>query len=238
MMIVASALMVAGASNAFAADAAAEDIAPIASGAYDWSGFYVGIHGGYSFGQSNYDVYEPGPAALYVISNPDPDGYLLGAHAGYIRQFSNGFVFGGEADLSYSSSKGSDYVSLITPTGPIADDNIWFESEIKWTASARARFGYAMDRFLPYATAGVAAARVESSLNYASYPYQQFEGTHVGWTAGIGTEYAMTEKVSIRAEYRYSDYGDQDFTTVPLSNRPTKIDFQSHDIRLGVSYKF
>ena len=80
MMMIASTLNVAGVTNALAADAAIEDVAPIAPGAYDWSGFYVGVHGGYSAGKSEYGVYELD--TLRVVADPDPRGYLAGVHAG------------------------------------------------------------------------------------------------------------------------------------------------------------
>ncbi|WP_395450013.1 outer membrane protein [Aminobacter sp. UC22_36] len=235
MMIVASALIVAGASNALAADAAIEDVAP-ASGAYDWSGFYVGVHGGYSAGKSQYGVYELD--MLRVFADPDPRGYLGGVHAGYVSQFSNGFVLGGEADLSYNASDGSGGAYLVMPYGNIPDPDVHVDAEVKWTGSARARLGYAMDRLLPYVTAGVAVARVESDFIVAGNSSQPRNDTHIGWTLGMGAEYAVTEKVSLRAEYRYSDYGVQDSNLPYLGNLPAKMGLKAQDVRFGISYKF
>jgi outer membrane immunogenic protein len=232
MMILASTLIVAGVTNALAADAAIEDVA---SGAYDWSGFYVGVHGGYSAGKSQYGVYELD--TLRVFADPDPRGYLAGVHAGYVSQFSNGFVFGGEADLSYTASDGSGGAYLVMPYGNIPDPDLHVDAEVKWTGSARARLGYAMDRLLPYVTAGVAVARVESDFISAGNPVQPRSDTHVGWTFGMGAEYAVTEKISLRAEYRYSDYGVQDFNA-PYFELPAKMDLKAQDVRLGISYKF
>ncbi len=36
--------------------------------------------------------------------------------------------------------------------------------------------------------------------------------THVGWTAGAGVEFAVTEDVSLDLLYKYTDYGTQDYT--------------------------
>lgn len=235
MMIIASTLMVAGASNVFAADAA-EEVAPIASGAYDWSGFYIGVHGGYSAGRSEYGVYELD--MLRVFADPDPRGYLAGVHAGYNSQFSNGLVLGGEADLSYSASDGSGGAYLVLPWGNVPDPDLRVDAKVKWTGSARARLGYAMDRLLPYVTAGVAVARIESDLFVAGNSVQPRNDTLVGWSLGMGAEYAVTEKVSLRAEYRYSDYGAHASNLPHFGNLPATMDLKAQDVRFGISYKF
>ena len=70
--------------------------------ASDWSGFYAGIHGGYSFGETDVSIAIPGPfAAQYDI-----DGWLAGVQAGYNVQ-SGMWLFGFEADIAYSSIDGS-----------------------------------------------------------------------------------------------------------------------------------
>ena len=60
-----------------------------------------------------------------------------------------------------------------------------------------------------------------------------------GWTAGAGVDYAATDNVIVRLEYRYTDYGRKDFTAdldgleLGASNK-----FKTNEIRLGVAYKF
>ncbi|EBU7498328.1 porin family protein, partial [Salmonella enterica subsp. enterica serovar Typhi] len=39
-----------------------------------------------------------------------------------------------------------------------------------------------------------------------------------------------------RSEYRYTDFGSADFA-VPTGEE-NKVDLKSHDVRLGISYKF
>lgn len=38
------------------------------------------------------------------------------------------------------------------------------------------------------------------------------DDTYVGWTVEGGLEYALTDNRTMRGEYRYTDFGDQDFS--------------------------
>jgi outer membrane immunogenic protein len=59
--------------------------------------------------------------------------------------------------------------------------------------------------------------------------------TYVGWTVGAGLEYAFTNNLIGRIEYRYTDYGDE--THPPSIIVPHTDDLQTSDVHLGVSYK-
>jgi outer membrane immunogenic protein len=77
--------------------------------------------------------------------------------------------------------------------------------------------------------------------------YDSFSQTRVGWTVGGGLEYAVTNNWSIRAEYRYTDFGN---TTTHLVNAfPVLLsgDFinasvhrnlAENRVEVGFSYKF
>ena len=93
--------------------------------------------------------------------------------------------------------------------------------------AVRARLGYAWNRLLFYGAGGVALAKfnLQSNLtsvmpdpnpaNFFTYPDSLFyyaaakdrSTTQVGWTLGGGLEYAVNSNWSVRAEYRYSDFG-------------------------------
>ncbi|WP_367142381.1 outer membrane protein [Mesorhizobium sp.] len=61
---------------------------------------------------------------------------------------------------------------------------------------------------------------------------------NVGWTLGAGIEHAFTDRWIARAEYRYSDFGSQQLSVAAGFPTETKVDLQTHDIRVGLSYKF
>jgi outer membrane immunogenic protein len=97
--------------------------------AYNWSGFYVGINGGYSSGHLSSPV-----------ANWSDRGGLIGGTIGYNWQLSN-VVFGLEGDLDWANISGS--------TGLISN-------KLNKLGTARARIGYAFNSWLPYATGGMA----------------------------------------------------------------------------------
>ena len=86
--------------------AAATDIAePVA---YDWSGFYGGVHAGYLWGDVN--VTENGGAQ----PSGKIDGFVGGPLAGFNMQFDN-LVFGVEGDFGWSEADGH---GIVTPPPP------------------------------------------------------------------------------------------------------------------------
>jgi len=194
------------ASSAFAADAVvAQDYAPApAAAVYDWSGPYIGVQLGYGAGEAYFDV---GPGHEGV----DLDGFVAGAYAGW--NFQNGnFVYGLETDFNYSNVKQS---------------GLGGEGGFDWYGSTRARVGLTVDRFLPFATAGVAYSKVY--IKEAGDPKES--RTYVGWTAGAGLEYAFTDNLIGRAEYRYYDFGSKNWGGEDLK---TKL----HTGTVGIAYKF
>ncbi len=211
----AAALLLATAGSAFAADLPyvapyqAEAAAP--AGYYDWTGFYVGAQAGYTWADPSV--------------GPNVDGFLGGVHAGYNHQMNN-WVLGVEGDIEYSAADGSS----VSPAGDR------FKSELEWMGSVRARVGYAMDRTLVYATGGVAFGKVDAASTVGAVTATD-SNTHVGWTAGAGLEYAVTQNITTRAEYRYTDLGDKTYD-FGAAGGAGKIGVDSHAVRVGASYKF
>jgi outer membrane immunogenic protein len=202
---------------ALAADAVIGDTAlfpvPVGSAAtpvYVWSGPYAGGFVGYN--SANFD--QSGGASF------DGDGFIGGVYSGFNLQ-TDRFVYGLEADVGGS---GVDADGFNVPTGSAisADGNIF--------GSLRARAGVAVDPFLVFATAGVAASRNELSLEGFSDTQ-----TSVGYTVGGGVEAKVTDRITSRLEYRYSDYGSE---TYDLGNTSVSSGFDEHSIRAGVALKF
>ena len=79
-----------------------------------------------------------------------------------------------------------------------------------------------------------------SYANLATGGFDQFSHTRVGYTVGGGIDYAFTNNVSVRAEYRYTDFGS---FTDNLTNSTGGVINVSHRetdnrVQAGVSYKF
>lgn len=228
VFVLATVLAIGSAGYAVAADAVVDEVVVVDS-AYNWSGVYVGGQIGYVFDGSADYVYEPdAPDPDYNYSH-DLDGFIGGVYAGYNHQFSNGIVLGGEADIVWGNLED-------TAVAP-GDDNYSATTNIDWTGSARVRLGYAMDRFLPYVTGGVAFGHFDFEELEGGDFYGNSDGGLIGWTVGVGAEYAFTNNWIIRGEYRYTDFDEENFTS-NVSGDVYDVDIDTHDIRLGVAYKF
>ncbi|MGO4334678.1 outer membrane protein [Labrys sp. KB_33_2] len=202
--------------SAFAADLApqaVEPAAPVVAPVYNWTGFYAGVDLGADIVQS-----KVGPNKF------NGAGFLAGGHLGYNAQFDGNIVVGLETDMMYSSFSKK---KTVVEGGTSYRDKL----QNQWQGSTRARVGYAFDNILPYITGGVAYGGVKSSLETLGSKSE----TRVGWTAGLGVEYAIDPNWIVRGEARYVDLGDKNVT---IAGDRRKVKFDSTDLTLGVSYKF
>jgi len=186
---------------------------------FSWTGLYVGGQVGYAFGQDHYSV-----VGFPISGSASGSGVLGGAHIGYNFEPSlGGLVLGLEGDVNGSSYRGSSTLFGITGTGKSPIDG-----------SIRGRAGFAVDRALFYATGGAAFA----SFNYSNSNGDSSSNTRVGYTVGGGIEYALTNDWSVRAEYRYSDFGS--FTDTLTSLRAISVSHKEteNQVQAGFSYKF
>jgi outer membrane immunogenic protein len=186
---------------------------------FNWTGLYVGAQLGYGFGNT---TAESGPLGGFNQSyDYNADGWLGGGHAGYNWQSQN-LVFGIETDIEASSLSGGG-------TGTLG---LKHDTDLSWVGSTRARLGIAYDRTLFYATAGVAYGDVKIDKGFANY-----SEIRTGWTVGAGIEQAVSDRMTLRLEYRYTDLGSSDFSSAAV-NSIDKSDFDFHAVRAGVSFKF
>jgi outer membrane immunogenic protein len=221
------------ATSAMSADLGAADIAQplppqggVADVIHDWGGGYVGVVGGGAVGEVETQT---GSGALF--SETPLRGGLAGVTAGYNIQNGN-MVYGVEADVSWAKAKG-DKACEGFPA-----QNCYYE--LGWQGTARARVGVAMDRTLLYVTGGLAVAGGKGGVDPILGAIDgQDQQTYFGYVAGVGAEYAMTDALSFKAEYLYTDYRQR---TSPLGTvSPTdsyKSDPSSHLFRVGVNYSF
>ena len=223
-LLLASGMLCAMSGLAFAADAVVEEAVVEAPLAFNWTGAYVGGQVGYLWGEGDF-LSEDGTTA-----EVEPDGWLGGVYVGYNYQLDNNVVIGGDADFAWT---GADDGS--TAFDDVGDPIGSVDSELEWEGAARLRLAYAVDRFLPYVAGGVAFARLSAEAIDGSGSLGSDDDTGVGWTLGAGVEYAFTDNLVGRAEYRYTDFGDFDFA---ISNFTATSDLTTNDVRLGIAYKF
>ena len=229
-----------GVMGSFVSAASAADISePISS--FDWSGVYVGAHGGYAWGEADV-AYEGDPGG------GDLDGgFWGGALAGYNLQH-DAFVFGIEGDFGLGdvSGKGKPL--------PVQEETYDYTYDLDWNAHLRARAGFAVDRALFFVAGGLAVAShtlgVEETSTDLIVPcsycrgappsYTEWLGedskTHMGFTIGGGVEYALTDKVLLRAEYLYDNYGEENYEDDEGNKYDVYLTAQT--VRAAVSFKF
>jgi outer membrane immunogenic protein len=162
-------------------------------------------------------------------------------HAGYNWQMGS-FVLGVEGDVEFSTYEGDADFRYITGPEETFEGTLKMESD--WQASLRLRAGFAMDRLLIYATGGVAFADAELTSEGRFYDdgfpdsprfSDSDDQTMIGWTAGLGLEYAFTDNLTARVEGRYTDFGSEDFD---IDGDEIDAGFDQWAVRVGVSYKF
>jgi outer membrane immunogenic protein len=108
--------------------------------------------------------------------------------------------------------------------------------------AANGQLGYAVDRFLPHVTGGVAFINYEGAA--ATSPGgiiiagSEYNETKAGWTVGAGLAYAITDNLVANIDYRYSDFGSSTFNTPPVAQGQTSVDIKESAVKFGFSYRF
>ena len=233
----------------------------LVSPAYDWSGFYVGVHAGYTFGEDE-NISTTGQVAANIANvaggarpgqvRLDREGFIGGGQAGYNWQLTPNWVVGLETDISYVDIREDTNVVTI-PLNGIGTLNNTFRTRMEYFGTVRGRIGYAWDRTLVYATGGLAYADIENSVAFfgpsTAGGLLQFAGknrrTEAGYTVGAGIEHAFGSNWSVKAEYLYYDFRDE---TVNVAVVPgdggggtgynSRFENDGHIVRAGLNYKF
>jgi outer membrane immunogenic protein len=181
-----------------------------------WTGFYVGVNGGYGWTSND-------------SSSLSPSGGFGGGQIGYNWQAGSHFglpgslVLGIEADIQGADI--SDSASAFGLTG---------ESRVNYFGTVRGRLGLAFDRALVYATGGFAYGEVENSISAVGVGGIKVRDTQTGYTVGGGIEYKINPSWSVKGEYQ--------FISLDASDSPVNLGFDNNDrsefhtIRAGLNY--
>jgi outer membrane immunogenic protein len=151
--------------------------------AYNWTGLYVGLNGGYSWGRANTTIAPFAtvfPTTAFAPARQDVNVGLGGGQIGYNWQLHRKWVIGLEADIQASGERsaslltsvgprygsnvigipvlgGPDFNAIVTQTANVAHD-------LQWFATFRGRAGVLADpQTLLYATGGLAVGEFKYS---------------------------------------------------------------------------
>jgi outer membrane immunogenic protein len=228
------AILTAVATLSMASLAAAADLevaptykAPPPPPTYNWTGIYVGLNGGYGWGQQDpFNLITDRFDSLSTSISGGAFGGTLGAQVQVAH-----VVLGFESDIDWAHFTGS--ASVIPTVAGVPLGLVNASTNISWEATARARAGLAMANWLVYATGGLAILGAKTSLTTAAGGpicgtiLANCSGTNrqIGAALGGGVEYGFTPNLSAKVEYLY-------FAAASL-------DISHHgEIRGGLNYRF
>src|SRR5215813_7130429 len=200
---------------------------PAPASSFDWTGFYVGGHVGYSRGNARVNLADDD-----VTNFSHRFGSLIGGlQGGYNYVLPSRLVLGVEADASFPNFLAADDLAWFrtTPDTDIAE-------KIEFMSTVRGRVGYAFDHWMVYATGGFA---------WSLGRFLQTPGAvddidkalhlHIGWAAGTGAEFAIAPNWIARLEYLYANFGHADVLFPSGTTAGSAYDV--HMIRGGLNYK-
>jgi len=242
-----------------AANAADMPVKAPAARTYNWGGCYVGVNGGgaesgsdFTTTVSNGTHLGPADAALVSIGgtgSANSPNFLGGGQVGCNWQAGT-LVYGLEGDVDYFRSDPQFINGTSTLSDGVTTFTVTQSLTTNFFATVRPRIGVAADRNLFYITGGAAFTK-------ASYAQSQVDagvpaGTGlamgskslVGWTAGLGWEYAWTDNWTFRFEYLFAQFpttrGAGTITDLAGGTNPMhgSVDLVVQTARAGVNFKF
>ncbi len=149
---------------------------------------------------------------------------FAGLALGYNHRRRSGLVIGAEGDVSFGAE-------------PIGGRERFSESAALF-GTVRGRLGYAVGRWLPFGTGGLAwtreqLARTDPAAGAAARA-SVVADQRVGWTVGAGVERALTARWRADVEYRYAQFGDADVALAPDIRITSALSTQQ--VRIGLNY--
>ena len=236
LLVTASLIALGAAAPALAADLAARPYTkapPMIAAIYDWSGFYIGVNGGWGSSRNRWDAV-PANALIGPEGSHDADGGTVGGQVGY-RWQAGQWVFGLEAQGNWADFKGSNN-SLLFP-------GFVNHSKIDAFGLFTGQVGYAVNNVLLYVKGGAAVTSNRNHINTAAGALFASTGDDTRWggSIGAGLEYGFAPNWSVGVEYNHLFMQDKTygFTTpagVFIGNDRIRQDVDLVTARLN--YKF
>lgn len=210
---------------------------PMAYAVPTWTGFYVGINGGYGWRDTGDQFAYPAGVDYPAYDGIAAEGGFGGGQIGYNWQGFAGMpsiVTGIEADIQGSGISRTD-VNTIAET---------YKTNLDWFGTVRGRVGFSAGNGLVYFTGGFAYGGLNLYAQDNTFAIYESDGTVTGYVLGGGTEYKINPSWSLKAEYQYLNFGKND--PAFASGDPTypaasgdgyKItDDAYHTVRVGLNY--
>lgn len=233
------------------------------------SGPYVGGSLGYSYVNGDLDQSIDGPGITSldsywqqtsidglnkIFSNSETNaGYEATVFAGYNFELGN-FILSPEGSFFFGDKQLASSTGNVIYPFPFHFHTTKFKTKISndYGVDARLRVGIPIKSFMPYAFAGPSLARMKrsqtfsDSLGLSSLENQSKQSWNWGLIVGGGIEYAASESLSLRLEYKYKRYnlsgnsahGVYRGLDKSLDNYNVDGNIISSTISIGAAYRF
>lgn len=214
-----------------------------------WTGISVGVGGGVNFftGSPRLDVFESyTPYTDSEIFDFDSNGIFGTAEIGFDKAFNKRWVAGVYADVSVGNVSESYGFS-----DDDSDKDIDYAAKIKFKEkySLIARLGYEVSqRTLLYGLAGYSLQKYEAYVSQSVDSYFDSDATSDGFMGaaivGAGVETLISERTSLKLEYRFSHANGIDVDTREVEDGDlywadfVTGDINTHTVRGVMSFKF
>jgi outer membrane immunogenic protein len=183
-----------------------------------WTGFYIGVNGGYGWSNGNVTEtpFQNFAFPVFVVpggtANSKLQGALFGAHTGYNWQ-TGAWVLGVEGDFDgagINNSAAAVFADPLLGSGGTATDGLMVHQNIEWLATIRGRLGYTWSSSMVYATGGGAWESLRTNVLLSTdtsagvvsqSATASFTNTRSGYAVGAGYEYTINSNWLARVEY-------------------------------------
>jgi outer membrane immunogenic protein len=173
-----------------------------------WSGLSIGAHGGGDLTHTEATAFGVG------IDGLGGRGALAGGQIGLDWHLpGTQVVIGAGADASWSTAKFTVSPGLL-------------EAKLEQSWVVYGRLGLALGAVMPYVLGGYTQAEASASLSGSDY-----SKTLTGWIGGAGLQYAVSEHVSLGAEYRFTRFDSVDVGGIAI------LDTDRHSLRALVNWR-
>ncbi len=178
----------------------------------NFDGPYVGVQAGWNRAEVADRTIDGQP----IDAEVSRDALVLGGYAGYNYKINDRIVIGAEAGFSGAVD---DEVRAQSSGASLTVDP-------RYSFDLTARAGYLVnDKTLAYVRGGYANTRVRTTLVSDGATTRASDNLD-GWLVGGGVERTLTDKISARLEYRYTDLGNNGGQ------------YDQHQALVGISYNF
>jgi outer membrane immunogenic protein len=190
----------------------------VASPAFDWTGFYVGLMGGYGWSDS-------ATIGGITVTNADLKGAFAGGTLGYNVQMGQ-LVFGVEADAAWSDVNH-------TETDLVFGIPVTLQDKVQAFGSVTGRLGVALQNVLFYGKGGYGWMNNQISGSALGVTISE-NHFHNGWTIGGGAEFAFAGAWSLKAEYMFARYLNEPYTQLGGITLAADV----NTFKGGINYRF